>query len=81
MMKRIALALALLAATAACNGTTPTEISPSSDGLHESVMGSGMGRDGSAVGDESEDDGTMESDGGYLGSGGGRTGLVGSTGG
>jgi hypothetical protein len=64
-MKHIAFALTLLAATAACNGTTPTDISPSLDG---SVMGSGVGRNlsdddgghiGSGVGAESQDDGGL----------------------
>jgi hypothetical protein len=81
-MKRIALALTLLAATAACNGTTPTDISPSFDG---SVMGSGVGA-------QSEDDGsgtvgsgccaaTASSDNGSIAGSGGRTGVVGPSGG
>jgi hypothetical protein len=92
-MKRIALVLALLAATTACDGTTPTELSPS---FENGLLGSSGGRTddggymGSGGGMQSEDDGGLVGsgvgaqsvdDGGALGSGGGRTGLVGAIGG
>jgi hypothetical protein len=80
-MKRTALVLALLAATTACDGATPTGLSPS---FNEGSLGSGGGRSedggyiGSGVGAQSADDGghvgsgvgaRSADDGGHIGSG------------